>query len=434
MRLFFALLLALCASAAHAVSGVNPFGVNVRSSGPSTVFLTFQNLDAGQVPAEAFWCGELLPGVVAANPTLQAPFAVQNANPCQPGTLFGRLPVSLDRSRQSTSGAFRNLTDIMTIPSSVARRAYQDAIAGKNSAFFYVRRFTGAAGGDQYVIVTCRMGGGGARTPLALLDVRLAFDDGRRGRETVLAVVRDTVPPRFSAEVFYNGSGTLRGRWELVMPGDVEPTTEDLLTEATLPVERRGLQRRYTLLDRFTLFLPPTGMVTIPGPDPTKLLTSVDGPYKVLLRIEATNDKEANSNTGGGRTAFAGGVAGFPMPVLRYYVGTSGDVNRLANAVPGSLAQFLPQAGATVPTDTPLSFQWVDIDRGALYRLEVANDEEVLLSALARQGEGSYLAPPWFVQEHGGKALQWRVIALDSAGRELARSDWRSLTLGQGSN
>lgn len=428
MRTLIILFLSLWGSTVLAVSGVNPFGVNVRSSGPSTVFLTFQNLDAGQVAAEAFWCGELVPAVANANPTQQAPFPVQNANPCQPGTIFGRLPARLDRSRTSTSGAFNNLTDVMSIPSSVARRAYQDAIAGKNSTFFYVRRFTGGATGDQYVIVTCRMGGGGARTPLGLIDVRVEFDDGRQ-RGAVLAVQRDTVPPPFSAQIAYNGSGTLRGRWEIVVPGDIEPTAEDLLTEASLPVERRGLQRRYMLLDRFSMFLPPTGQVTVPGPDPRKLPTSVDGPYKVLLRIEATNDKEANSNTGGGRTAFGGGVAGFPMPVLRYYVGTPEDIERVSSGQLGTIRQFLPQPGAEVTGPGPLAFQWVEVTDGALYRIEIANENDLLLSALSKQGEGSYVAPPWFIEENVGEPLQWRVIAIDAQGRETARSEWRKLRI-----
>ena len=127
----------LLALPALAVTAVNPFGVNVRSNGPTTVFLTFQNLDAGEAPVEAFWCGELQPAVAAANPTLQLPFAVQTADPCLPATVYGRLPLRLDRSRASVSGAFTNLTDIMSIPASVARRAYQDAQAGLNSAFFY---------------------------------------------------------------------------------------------------------------------------------------------------------------------------------------------------------------------------------------------------------------------------------------------------------
>ncbi|MCX8115817.1 MAG: hypothetical protein N3D71_12225, partial [Burkholderiaceae bacterium] len=261
--LFLALLLT---QPVLAVTAVNPFGVNVRASGPTTVFLTFQSLDPGETAVEAFWCGELLPPVIATNPTLQLPFAVQTADPCVPGTVYGRLPLALDRSRPSTSGAAANFTDIMTIPASVARRAYQDAQAGLNSAFFYVRRFSGGVGGDKFVIVTCRMSGGGARVPLAIMDVRLAFLDG--GGATVLALERGTPPPRFEARIQYNGTGTLRGRWEVVMPGDPEPTDEDLLTEATLPVELRARQRRYTLLERFEQFLPPAGEAVIAGPDP----------------------------------------------------------------------------------------------------------------------------------------------------------------------
>jgi hypothetical protein len=44
-------------TSAVAVTGVNPSGVNISHSSPSTVFLTFQGLAAGQTAVEAFWCG-----------------------------------------------------------------------------------------------------------------------------------------------------------------------------------------------------------------------------------------------------------------------------------------------------------------------------------------------------------------------------------------
>jgi len=414
-------------SPAQAVSAVNPFGVNVRASGPTTIFLTFQNLDPGEVPGEAFWCGELVPAVAASNPTLQLPFAVQTSNPCAPASIYGRLPIRLDRSRTSTSGAFTNLTDIMSIPASVARRAFQDAQAGLNSSFFYVRRFSGGIGGDKYVIVTCRMGGGGARVALALLNVRVAFE-GERGQAPVLALARGQRPPRFSASIQYNGTGTLKGRWEVVMPGDVEPSEENLLTEATLPVELRSRQRRYTLIDRFDVFLPPTGDVTIPGPDPARLPHQADGAYKVLLRIEASDDKEATSNTGGGALAIAGGVAGFPMPVLRYFVGSGDTLSALA-ASPQALPLFAPAAGANVKAAQPLTFTWIDSQAAALFRLEVEAESKPVLSALVRPGVGRYDAPPWFAAAQVGKPMRWRIVGLDGAGREVARSEWRNLTV-----
>ncbi|MDZ7653705.1 MAG: hypothetical protein U5L03_14720 [Burkholderiaceae bacterium] len=412
---------------ALAVSAVNPFGVNVRASGPTTVFLTFQNLDPGEVAVEAFWCGELLPAVAAGNPTLQLPFAVQTTNPCVQSSIYGRLPIKLDRSRQSATGTFTNLTDIMTIPASVARRGFQDAQAGLNSSFFYVRRFSGGVGGDKFVIVTCRMGGGGARVALALLNVRVAFE-GERGAAPVLALARGEKPPRFAASIQYNGTGMLKGRWEVVMPGDIEPSDDDLLTDATLPVEQRGRQRRYTLIDRFEVFLPPTGDVTIAGPDPGRLPHHGDGAYKVLLRIEASDDKEATSNTGGGALAIAGGVAGFPMPVLRYFVGSGDTLSALATS-PQALPLFSPAADAAIKADQPLEFAWIEPREAGLLRVEVEADSKTVLAALVKPGVARYGAPPWFAPGQKGKTLRWRVVGLDAAGREITRSEWRRLTI-----
>jgi hypothetical protein len=409
---------------ATAVTGVNPFGVNVRASGPTTVFLTFQGLDAGEAPVEAFWCGELQPALMAANPQLQFPVPVQTTNPCLPGTVYGRLPQPLDRARPSTGAGLANLTDIMTIPASVARRAFQDAQAGLNSAFFYVRRFTGPAG-ERFVVVTCRMAGGGARVPLALIEVRVGFQlEGTP--PTVLMLARGQTPPRAAARILYNGSGTLRGRWEVVLPGDPEPTEDDLLTEATLPAEQRAAQRRWTVVERFDRFLPPTGDLTLPGPDPARLPVHADGTYKLLLRIEASDDREGRSDIGGGRQVAAGGVAGFPMPVLRYAVGAgAGTPGSGGVSAPMLLAPAAQPAGGD-----SLEFSWVDTPGAALLRLEVqpaAGGAEVL-SALVKPGVARYAPPPWIVQARRGEPLRWRVVALNEAGVETAASAWRPVT------
>ncbi|HLF24514.1 MAG TPA: hypothetical protein VI565_11380 [Burkholderiales bacterium] len=402
---------------AHAVSGVNPTGVNVRTSGPSTAFLTFQNLDPNERAVEAFWCGQVV-GATGGS--------VSATNPCVAGTIFGRLPLRHDLSRTSSAGAFINLTDIMTIPASVARRALQDAQSGAASDFFYVRRFSGGAAGDRYVVVTCRMAGAaGARSPLALLDVRVAFGT-ERGDAPVLFLARGTTAPRFSAKVAYNGSGALKGRWEVVLPGDIEPSVEDLLTEATLPIERRALQRRYTQLARFEIFLPPGGPATIPGPDPARVPVEADGPYKILLRIEASGDKEGDSNTLGG-VVMSGGVAGFPMPVLRYYVGTSETLEALRREPTGEITLMLPLADSRARA-AALNFSWVDIAQAALYRLEIDADGTTVLTAIVAPGVSSYTAPPWLAQP-AAKPLRWRVIALDADGETLARSRWRTLQL-----
>lgn len=408
----------LCATGpASAVITVNPNGVNVRASGPTTVFLTFQGLDPNERAVEAFWCGAVQPGVVGGN--------VTTFNPCLPGTLYGSLPLRHDLSRVSQSGNLANLTDIMTIPATVARRAYQDAAGGLASDFFYVRRFTGGIGGDKFVVVTCRMSAAGARTPLALLDVRLAFAT-ERGETPVLAVARETPLPKFGATILYNGTGELRGRWEIVLPGDIAPVEQDLLTEGTLPVERRVLQRRYTLIERFSTFLLPEGRAFIAGPDPARIATSVEGPYQILLRIEATDDKEGQSALGNGPVAVSGGVAGFPLPVLRFYVGSSDAIAALATRPPTRIELMLPIEGGRVGADTSTVFSWVDIAGVELYRLDVESAGDVVLSALVRPGISNYAAPPW-LGEKLSEGTRWRVVGLNGAGATTGESPWRAL-------
>ncbi len=313
MRATLLLLLGLVlAMPASAQIRRNPTGVNVNAAGATTVFITFGNLE-GYVPIEALWCGELVP----ASPAL--------GDKCDPGTVFGALPVRFDQSRLSGTDGF---SDIMSIPPSVARRAYQAAEGGADSRFFYVRRFVDPAGirPDQYVAVTCRLTDGGARTPLALLDVQLRF----AGDDPVLSVPAGAAPPPLEARIAYNGTGRLVGRWEVVLPGEEPPSAEDLLTEATLPAELRGTQKRYTEIERFNVFLPPTGEVVLPGPSPDDSPWTVNGLYQILLRIEASDDKEGDVDleaAGAGDGILpTGAVAGFPLPVLRYFVGGAGAV------------------------------------------------------------------------------------------------------------
>lgn len=411
-RIFFAALV-LAASLAPVAAGqirVNPNGVNVNAQGSTTVFLTYGGL-AGYQPVEAIWCGELTPAAPALGLR------------CAPGTIFGQLPIRYDRSTASGSNAF---TDVMSIPASVSRRAYQAAEAGAGSAFYYVRRFRSETGGaDQYVAVTCRLTGGGARAPLSLTDVRLTF-----GSDANIIQVGPGEPlPAFQAEVSYTGTGRLTGRWEVVLPGEDIPTGEDLLTEATLPLEQRGTQRRYTQLERFNLFLPPTGRVTVPGPDPARLPSTVEGMYFVLLRVEASREKEGDSNLGaigaGSGVVAGGAVAGFPMPVLRYLVG-SGQGLVATGAPAGVVRQLTPAADGTLTEATP-TFSWDPVEQAAEYRLEIESAGGVgILTALLPNAVAGYRAPPWLRERAPEGRLRWRVVAVDPRGAVIARSGWRA--------
>jgi hypothetical protein len=66
--------------------------------------------------------------------------------------------------------------------------------------------------------VTCRMAGGGARTPLALTDVRVGFlnEDGDFFFEPIYAVAEGAELSAFGAKIKYNGAGRLTGRWKVV--------------------------------------------------------------------------------------------------------------------------------------------------------------------------------------------------------------------------
>lgn len=400
----------LFTSGASAAIRRDPNGVNVNSQNATTVFITFGGLQ-NQVPVEAFWCGALVPA---------APAIGQR---CAPGTIFGRLPLRYDQSRLN-GAAF---TDIMSIPQNVVRRAYQAAAGGDSSAFFYVRRFVSTTGGpDEYVFVTCRMAGAGARTPFSLTDVKTQFEID----SPMLPVRPGQTPPPLFADIRYNGTGRLRGRWEVVVPGNEVPTAEDLMTEASLPVEQRGRQRRYTTIERFNVFLPPTGTARLPGPDPSKLPTGIEGMYMVLLRVEASDDKEADSNLAlagaGNGIVHSGGVAGFPMPVLRYYVGNAGEVFSPGGEPP--VALIAPLSGAHVPATEVPAFRWRESGQAPFYRLDVRNAAGALiLSAVVERGEQQYAAPSWFHEKAGTGRLLWRVVALSTDGEDLGGSGWRDL-------
>jgi hypothetical protein len=405
----------LTATTAAAQVRVNPTGVSVSSSAATTVFLTFGGL-RDQEPTDAYWCGE----IISAAPAL--------GTRCDPATLYGRLPARYDLARLQGG----SLTDIMSIPPSVVRLAYQAAQRGATSTFFYVRHFQSLTGGpDEYVAVTCRLTGGGARVPFSLTDVHLEFD----GQDVLPFVAPGESPPQIAAKIAYTGTGRLIGRWEIVLPGEEPPSSHDLLTEATLPVDERGLQRRFTQLDRFNVFLPPDGRVTLPGPDMRKLPTTVSGMYLVLLRVEATDDREGDSNLAdagaGVGVVHSGAVAGFSLPVLRYVVAGEG-----ARTVTTEASQFHllgPRDGDTLRDGNGFTAMWIPPDdaSAAFYRVELTNDRDVpLLTALLPRTARRYQVPQWVMDKAADRAIRWRVSALTAAGAPLRSSVWRFVQIG----
>ena len=233
--------------AAFAQVTVSPDNVTAYSQGATSAYLTFSGV-VNLTPADAVWCGDIIPA------------APDVGFKCAPATIFGVLPSRYDQSRLSGS----RYTDIMSITPVVARRAYTDAVSGNDSRFFYVKHFISTNGGqDQFIPVTIRLSGNGASLPFSLTGVKLQWQDG----EKVVPFIKPNEKlPTITAEIRYTGTGRLKGRWEIVRPGEELPSSRDLLSEAALPIEERGTQRRYTFLSGFNVNLPPGGRYTLPGP------------------------------------------------------------------------------------------------------------------------------------------------------------------------
>lgn len=418
-----------CALPASAVTAVNPTGVNVRSQGPTSVFLTFQGT-SGQTSTSAFWCARVVPGVSGGS---VVPF-----NPCLPGSLLGSLPSQFNLARSSGSAGVNNLTDIMTIPETIARKAYQ-----QGGGFFYIRKFSGA-GGDQYAVVTCRLGLGGARSPLSVMNLELRFE-GQDLTQPVTSFSSTKEIRPFSALVKYNGSGRLIGQWEIVQPGDPTPTAFDLLPAASLPLEQRSQQTAYRVLAPFDIYLPPTGSAVINGPDPQLLNTGVGGDYRILFRLSASPASDSFSQTGQ-QVVAAGGVSGFSFPFLRYYVGGPSP----ADGASGSAVNRQPAASsffAQVPGASPLTasvsvartvgedgkdsrnlytFSWTPYEGALRYLLLFKTAGGDRFRALLPAMETSYEREPFWL-DNIDQAIEWQVVAYGPASRILAYSTVASI-------
>lgn len=122
-------------------------------------------------------------------------------------------------------------------------------------------------------------------------------------------------------------------------------------------------------------------------------------------------------------------MAGFPLPILRYYVGNGAQPPAGAPAG-GGMVQLSPADLFVVPPKQPLVFSWSQANNARLYRLEVADPRgHTLLSALLLRGADSYQAPSWLKERAEGGILRWKVAAFDDAGRLVDETGWRSLRI-----
>jgi hypothetical protein len=323
----------LAAPDAEAQLQRNPTGVNVATSGATTLVIRFADASGTRyTTSEAIFCS-IDPNAGTGG---IGPLGCAAAG----GAVLGRLPASLDRGSQSSGTS--QITDVMTIPASVSRRAVVLARDGNFSDFFYVRKFDPVGGGASvYVSVTCRLTAGTARTPLSLTRVELYGDEPTDPRNPLIRLNETNIQSGVvRAEIRFTGTGILEGWWEVRTPADPAIREIDRFTPASLSEADRAQQRIFTRVKRFRVNLPLDGTVTLDGPSYAELPDTAAGVYEILLRIDVARDREALSTlagTGGSQNLFSGGAAGFPLDTLEYRVG---KVN-LGETAPTDLAPRL---------------------------------------------------------------------------------------------
>jgi len=408
---FFALALLAQTSLSFAVTAVLPNISNINQQSGGSVMLNYSGLSANEETREAFWCGDV------------SSTGISSTNPCIPGTLLGRSLQNHSWSYTKQNGVRCNFIEVMNVPPSVTRKAFQQALQGADPDFFYIRRFSDA-GQNSYISVRLKLSSSSINTPLSLNQVKIQFQ-GKAANNVITFITRGEKLPEFGAQIRYSGQGRLKGRWELVLPGDIQPRPFDLYPAASVPVEQRILQRRYTLLGRFNKQLPSSGTFYLPGPKNNPILSNLNGAYKILLRLES----ELNPLENNAQIELKGALSGFPLPVLRYYVGSQRAMqNAQQNQEIGQLTLLSPDDESFKKGDA-ITFKWLAFSGSALYQLEVRNaDNQLALSAAIKADDHHYAAPPWLI-ENSNTALRWRITALDKSGQVNANSAWRTLNI-----
>jgi hypothetical protein len=149
--------------------------------------------------------------------------------------------------------------------------------------------------------------------------------------------------------------------------------------------------------------------------------------YVVLLRIEAADDANPGLAAAGQAAIPTGGVAGFAMPVLRYYVGGGSGAANVAE-LKGRLALIEPADKAVFNENDAVDFNWSAIEGAAFYRLEVETAaSSPVLSAILLGGVNTYRAPSWLKEKVGKAGLSWRVLAFDQSRNQIGETLRRSL-------
>lgn len=392
-------------SAGAGVTAVTSGVQSVSASGHAVVQIRYA-LSANDRALSGLFCHTLGVAVPSSGLSAQAP--------CEDSSVIGYAPgnnfMALGSSGRET----------VQIPPSVTQLAYQHARQSGHTEFYFVRQFASGS----YAVQRLRLAGQAANQPLTLTRVELAFRESG-GRSSVAFVERDGRPSPWAAYIDYQGSGMLRGRWEVVQPADPEPSSLDLTPEAELTLEQRIQQKRYTMLGRFERMATAGQRLVLEGPPPHSLPTAFNGRYLILLRLEAGPD---SSNSDPSRDS-ASGLSAFALPVLSYYVIEKGALITAPNTPLASMQAIEPAPGARLPASDNVRLRWKAQDRATLYRLEIIDTQGALVfAARILTGQLSYQVPTQQLGLGHGE-LRWRVMALDAQGQVFASSPFNHFFL-----
>lgn len=386
----------------------NPTAVNINSSGPTTFVVRYFEND----PARTFT-------------TTSALFCTDPS--CRPGTIIGTLPPGLDRG--STRTPTRSITDVVTVPYSVIRRAVAQGVG----VIFYVRTFqittppirVGAPPGSLIATAVTRMrlAGGVASVPLSLTRVDIFGEEPERFRVRFVTLDADNIERgTVKAEVQFVGTGLLKGWWEVRTPADPPVRILDRFTEASLSEADRLRQRRFRRVKRIRRQLPPSGRITLIGPRYDELPSSIPGAYQVLLHIEVSRDPRSRSTIvvpGESRDVFSGASAGFPLPTLVYRVGTL--LGRLGERE--LAARIVVEEGPGGEKRSALA--WTPIKgRSLVIELKVTDrvsgEEHRLLAPIAN---GVVRVPEAWTDRRAPGDLSYSISVLDTARKPVANME-----------
>ena len=152
-----------------------------------------------------------------------------------------------------------------------------------------------------------------------------------------------------------------------------------------------------------------------------RMPTLAEVQYILLLRIEATDDKEADSDLQvlgvGNGIVHSGAVASFSMPILKFFViGKDVKTNWEENAL------LIPNKDLVVELNQSLVFSRKELEGAVAYLLEILDEQtNSISSAMLLSPMTNYRVPSWFWTRLAAKNPHWRVVALGESGKIISQ-------------